>query len=207
MQQVFHFTDLGSNKPTRDGDPYEYMGGFGGQFQSEIIPGTLPIAQNTPQLCRFDLYTECLTASAFGAPREANFSTWMYRCKPSCAQDGEVHIESKAKIEGCFLAANPHVKMASTQLEWAPFEIDSKPTDFIDGLRTVGGNGDSNLRDGLALHIYAINKSMDHRAFLNADGDCLFVAQLGNLDIQTELGKLFVQPGELVVIPRGIKYV
>lgn len=83
--QGFHFTDLDSNKPTRIDDPYEYMCGFGNHFQSELIPGTLPIAQNNPQICRFQLYTECLTASAFAAPRVANSNAYLYRCRPSCA--------------------------------------------------------------------------------------------------------------------------
>lgn len=96
--------------------------------------------------------------------------------------------------------------MVASQLEWQPFELPQEPTDFIDGVKTIGGNGDANLRDGLALHIFTINTPMKHRALVNADGEALIVAQLGNLDIQTELGKLYLQPGEICVIPRGIRY-
>lgn len=78
--------------------------------------------------------------------------------------------------------------------------------DFADGLHTLGGSGDPNLREGIALYVFMINADMDHRAFCNTDGDFLIVAQLGNLDIQTELGKLFLQPGEICVIPRGIRF-
>ena len=84
-QEAFHFTDLELRKPTRADDPYEYQYGFGNHFESEIIPGTLPIAQNNPQICRFNLYTEVLTASAFAAPRAASSSCLLYRCRPSCA--------------------------------------------------------------------------------------------------------------------------
>lgn len=83
--QVFHFTDLGFAKSTRAGDPYEYQPGFRNHFESEVLPGTLPIAQNHPQICRFNLYTEVLTASAFAAPRHTSSTTLLYRARPSCA--------------------------------------------------------------------------------------------------------------------------
>jgi homogentisate 1,2-dioxygenase len=76
----------------------------------------------------------------------------------------------------------------------------------VDGLHTLGGSGDPNLREGLALYVFMINTSMDHRAFCNLDGDFLLVAQHGNLDIQTEFGKIFIQPGEICVIQRGVRF-
>ena len=83
LRKAFHYTDLQSMRATRRGDPYEYMAGFGNRFQSEVIPGTLPVAQNNPQEVRFGLYTEGLTYSAFAAPRNANYSTYMYRAIPA----------------------------------------------------------------------------------------------------------------------------
>lgn len=47
---------------------------------------------------------------------------------------------------------------------------------------------------------------MNKKAFVNSDGEFLVVPQQGALDIQTEFGHLFVQPGELVVIQRGIRF-
>jgi homogentisate 1,2-dioxygenase len=41
---------------------------------------------------------------------------------------------------------------------------------------------------------------------VNSDGDYLIVPQQGTLDIQTEFGKLFVQPGEICVIQRGQRF-
>ena len=83
LQKAFHYTDTMTRKPTRDNDPYEYLAGFGNRFQSEVIPGTLPAGQNNPQEPRFGLYTEGITYSAFTAPREVNFSTYMYRVRPA----------------------------------------------------------------------------------------------------------------------------
>ena len=47
---------------------------------------------------------------------------------------------------------------------------------------------------------------MSRKAFVNSDGDFLIIPQQGSLDIQTEFGPLFVQPGEIAVIQRGIRF-
>jgi homogentisate 1,2-dioxygenase len=89
-QKVFHYTDLQRLKPTRANDPYEYQHGWGNRHQSEVIPGTLPVAQNNPHEVRFGLYTEGITYSAFAAPRAHNFSTYMYRCRPAAAHSKKI---------------------------------------------------------------------------------------------------------------------
>jgi homogentisate 1,2-dioxygenase len=93
-------------------------------------------------------------------------------------------------------------------LRWHPFPFSDKatPVDFIDGLKTLGSSGDPAQKTGLAIHIYTANSSMKNRSFYNADGDFLIVPQEGGLDIQTECGYLQVIPGEICVIPRGIRY-
>lgn len=85
VYNVFHYTDLMRKKHTREGDPYEYQHGWGNRHMSEVIPGTLPVAQNNPQEPRFGLYTEGITYSAFAAPRAHNYSTYMYRVRPAAA--------------------------------------------------------------------------------------------------------------------------
>lgn len=74
------------------------------------------------------------------------------------------------------------------------------------GIRTVGGQGDPTLREGLAIHVYSANVSMARRAFCNNDGDLVILPQHGRLDVQTELGWLMVRPGELLVVPAGIRF-
>jgi homogentisate 1,2-dioxygenase len=100
------------------------------------------------------------------------------------------------------------VHLLPQQAEWTPFPIppSSTPTDFIDGLHTLAGSGDPNLRDGIALYVYLLNASMTRRAFCNADGDFLLCAQQGNLDIQTEFGRVYLQPGEIFVVQRGVRF-
>lgn len=56
------------------------------------------------------------------------------------------------------------------------------------------------------MHMYACNASMKNQAFCNNDGDFLILPQVGRLDIQTELGRLMVRPGELCVIQAGLRW-
>ncbi len=82
----------------------------------------------------------------------------------------------------------------------------SAPTDFIDGLVTLGGAGSARLRRGYAVHLYAANRNMEDRAFYDADGDLLLLPQHGALTLLTELGPLMVKPGELALVPRGLRF-
>ena len=66
-------------------------------------------------------------------------------------------------------------------------------------------NGDVRAQTGLAVHVYAASRSMT-RVFYNADGELLIVPQIGALTLKTEFGVLQVNPGEIAVIPRGIKF-
>ena len=42
--------------------------------------------------------------------------------------------------------------------------------------------------------------------FYNADGEMMFVPQQGNLRFVTEFGRIDAEPGEIAVIPRGVKF-
>ncbi len=92
------------------------------------------------------------------------------------------------------------------RLRWNPLPFLDGPADFIDGLVTMGGNGDAGGRCGVAVHIYRATKPMEHRVLYDADGELLIVPQLGRLRLATELGALEAKPGEIAVIPRGIKF-
>jgi homogentisate 1,2-dioxygenase len=97
--------------------------------------------------------------------------------------------------------------VSPTQLAWLPFDIPTTgDVDFVAGMKTLAGSGDPSLREGLATHVYVANQSMTKRSFVNSDGDFLIVPQQASLNIQTEFGYLYVQPGEICIIPRGIRY-
>ena len=85
-------------------------------------------------------------------------------------------------------------------------EDEDSGTDFVRGIRTIAGQGDPTLQEGIAVHIFSANASMNNRAFCNNDGDFLILPQNDRLEIQTELGWIMVRPGELVVIQAGIRF-
>ena len=92
------------------------------------------------------------------------------------------------------------------QLRWDAPPLEHSECDFIAGLNVVCGAGDPALKEGLTIYNYVANTSMVNKAFYNSDGDFLIVPQHGVLYIRTELGDLQVEPCEIVVIPRGIKF-
>ena len=46
----------------------QYMSGFGNGFETEALPGALPVGRNSPQKCAYGLYAEQLSGSPFTAP-------------------------------------------------------------------------------------------------------------------------------------------
>ncbi|KAI0059248.1 homogentisate 1,2-dioxygenase [Artomyces pyxidatus] len=206
---VHNVTARSSYITTRtDKDPYQYQKGFGNRFVSEAVPGTLPVAQNSPQKNKYDLYTEGITGTSFVAPRAESKTAWLYRIRPSVAHKGFTPLPDNPDLEYDFSPLNPRVHMSPTQLAWHPFDIpdSTSPVDFVGGLKTLCGSGNPTLREGMAVHVYTANASMENKAFCNNDGHMLVLPQQGRLDIQTEFGKLMVRPGELVVLQRGIRY-
>jgi homogentisate 1,2-dioxygenase len=179
-----------------------YQSGFGNEFATEASPGALPQGQNAPQQAPLGLYTEQLSGSSFTAPRGQNRRTWTYRIRPSVTHKPFTEAPQSHLLGGPFT----EVPTPPTQLRWSPFALPTEPTDFVDGLFTIAGNGDPAEQSGVAIHIYAANRSMQDRYFYTADGELLIVPQLGALRIATELGVLDAEPGEIAVIPRGIKF-
>ncbi|RZI64125.1 MAG: homogentisate 1,2-dioxygenase, partial [Variovorax sp.] len=82
----------------------------------------------------------------------------------------------------------------------------SAEADFVDGMHTLAANGDAETQVGVAAHMYLATRSMDRRAFVNADGEMLLVPQQGRLRITTEMGVLEVKPGEIALLPRGVAF-
>jgi homogentisate 1,2-dioxygenase len=179
-----------------------YQSGFGNEFATEAIPGALPAGQNAPQDHPLGLYTEQFSGTPFTAPRAINRRTWTYRIRPSVTHRPYEEFPMGHIRSGPF-TETPTVP---NQLRWDPLPLPEQPTDFIEGMVTLGGNGDPAMQGGVAIHLYAANVSMHNRFFSNADGELLIVPQLGTVSLQTELGILVVAPGEICVIPRGIKF-
>ena len=64
-------------------EPLRYQSGFGNEFASEAVAGSLPQGRNSPQRVAHGLYAELLSGTAFTAPRAENRRTWLYRRRPS----------------------------------------------------------------------------------------------------------------------------
>jgi homogentisate 1,2-dioxygenase len=181
--------------------PLEYLSGFGNEFASESLAGALPRGQNSPQRCAYGLYAEQFSGTAFTAPRANNRRSWLYRIRPAVTHQPFTSLPHTALDQGISgESATPN------QLRWDPLPEPSSPTDFIDGLHPMAGNGSADDHVGCAIYLFAFNRAMERRFFYSADGELLLVPQSGALLIETELGVIEAQPQEIVVIPRGLRF-
>src|SRR5581483_9266301 len=180
----------------------QYQTGFLNEFATEAVPGALPKGQNSPQRHHLGLYAEQFSGTAFTAPRGTNRRTWLYRIRPSVTHRPFQEIPVGLIRSGPFDEVPP----TPNQLRWNPLPIPEASTDFVDGIVTMGGSGDPSLQTGVGIHLYAANSSMVDRFFYNADGELLIVPQFGTLLIHSELGTLQVDPKEIAVLPRGLKF-
>ena len=178
-----------------------YESGFGNHVATEALPGALPQGRNSPQRPAYGLYAEQFSGTAFTAPRHANRRSWLYRIRPAAVHGAFAPLDG-----GRLTSRFDEVATPPTQLRWRPLPIPSEPTDFVAGLTTLGGNGSPDVHSGCAIHWYVANRSMRERFFYDADGELLIVPQLGGLRLCTELGCLEVQPLEIAVIPRGLRF-
>jgi homogentisate 1,2-dioxygenase len=185
-------------------DEFHYSSGFGNEFATEAVAGSLPVGRNSPQQAPLGLYAEQLSGTAFTQPRGVNRRTWVYRILPSAKHP------PFGRIDNGNLRGTPFDELEPdpNRLRWDPLPLPRQdtPQDFIDGLFTVAGNGDIKTRSGIAIHLYAANRSMQDRYFVDSDGELLLVPELGAIILHTELGPMRVSPGEIAVVPRGIRF-
>jgi homogentisate 1,2-dioxygenase len=191
-----------SSDRTRNNGRISYQSGFGNTFSTEAVAGALPVGRNSPQRPPQGLYPEVLSGTAFTAPRAENRSTWLYRLRPSAMHGPYKRLEAGLLRSGPFA----EVETPPNRLRWNPLPLPSQPLDFVDGLATIAGSGDPALQTGAAVHVYRANRSMKDRCFWNADGELMFVPQQGSIVLRTELGTLAAKPGEIAVVPRGMKF-
>ena len=126
-----------------------YQSGFCNEFATESIPGALPVGQNSPQKAPFGLYTELWTGTPFTTPRASNRRTFTYRIRPSATHKPFTEIAMRLLRSGPFAEA----PAPPNQLRWDPLPLPEEDLDFVDGLVTIGGNGDPSMQLGIALHL------------------------------------------------------
>ncbi|WP_066718287.1 homogentisate 1,2-dioxygenase [Sphingomonas pituitosa] len=180
----------------------QYFPGFGNHVSTEAVQGALPIGRNSPQRPPYGLYAEQLSGTAFTAPRAENRRSWLYRLRPS-AEHPPYQPYDRAPL---FSPHTPRTPLAPNRLRWDPIPAPAAPVDWIDGMETMLATRDPADLEGVVVHRYAANRDMDHRAFVNADGELLFIPQAGALALLTELGRIDIAPGQIAVIPRGVRF-
>lgn len=181
-----------------------YMSGFGNSFETESLPGALPVGRNSPQKPAYGLYAEQLSGSPFTAPRSSNERSWLYRIRPSVRHGGRW-----AKVDKGLLRTAPcrdEADLPIGQMRWSPIPLPAGPTTFVTGLRTLTTAGDADTQSGMAAHVLFVTASMAREYVFNADGEYLVVAQEGRLRFATEFGVIEIEPGEIAVIPRGVVF-
>ena len=179
-----------------------YMSGFGNGFETEALPGALPMGRNSPQKCPYGLYAEQLSGSPFTAPRTTNERSWLYRIRPTVTHWGQFE-----KADAGFWRTAPaaEVDVPIAPMRWDPIPVPDEKLSFIEGVRTITTAGDAGTQAGMGAHVYLVTRSMEDEYFYNADGEMLLVPQQGELRLWTEFGIIDIEPGEIAVIPRGVK--
>ena len=178
-----------------------YMPGFGNHFATEAVPGALPMGRNSPQRPAFGLYAEQLSGTPFTAPRGENRRSWLYRMRPSAEHPRYVPYEGGP----LFSASALEDPLPPNRLRWDPLDLPAEPTDLVDGMATMMANGGPEALSGCAVHIYRATADM-RRFFVNADGEMLFVPEQGRLALATEMGRIDIGPGEVALVPRGVRF-
>jgi homogentisate 1,2-dioxygenase len=189
--------------PHRGAPSQGYMSGFGNSFETEAVPGALPVGRNSPQKVAFGLYAEQLSGSPFTASQSTNQRSWLYRIRPSVKHSGRYRCVDKALIRTA-PGARIESELAIGQLRFGPIPIPQESLTFVRGLRTMTTAGDAETHIGMAAHVLLVTASMRNEYFFNADGEFLIVAQMNKLRLRTEFGVIDIEPGEVCVIQRGM---
>ena len=180
-----------------------YLTGFDNEHESEALPGALPVGQFSPQKVAYGLYAEQFSSTAFTAPRAKNRRTWLYRIRPSVLQGAYEPYAGNGNID---TAPITDTITPPDMMRWDATPFPRADADFVEGLITVAANGDAATQTGLGIHIYRATKGMGNRHFTTADGELLLIPEQGGMLVATECGQLEVYPGEICVLPRGMKF-
>jgi homogentisate 1,2-dioxygenase len=180
----------------------KYQIGLGNSHATEALPGALPLGRNSPQVCPYGLYAEHLSGTAFTVSRAESRRSWLYRIRPTALQAAFQPYDGITNWTNQF-STGP---VTPNRLRWNPLDIPKEPTDFLQGITTWAGNGHCDDQIGVSINLYVANRSMTKSVFYNADAEMLIVPQDGRLRLATELGLMDIEPYEIAVIPRGVRF-
>ena len=176
----------------------KYMTGFGNHFSTESVEGALPEGQNSPQKVPFGLYAEQLSGTAFTAPRNENQRSWLYRIRPSV---GHAPFELSMDSHDNHDSLTPPNRM-----RWSARAMPEEQVDFFASVQPMMSNGSPESMSGVEIFTYAANAVLPGRYFFNADGEMLIIPESGRISLFTEMGRIELEPLEIAVIPRGVRF-
>jgi len=179
-----------------------YQHGFANEFETEALDGALPQGQFSPQQVARGLYAEQFSTMAFTVERARQRRTWFYRIRPSVVQGPRV----SRPAPGLRTAPDPTSQHVPEALRWNALPAPAIPITFIDSLVTLASNGDADQHRGMAAHVYCATSSDARQYLAFNDGELLLVPEVGALLLFTECGRLSVCPGEIAVIPMGMRF-
>ena len=132
-----------------------YQSGFGNEFATEAVPGALPKGQNAPQNASAGSLHGAV--QRHGVHRARGTEPAHLDLPHSAFGDARALRRNR---ESTLMRSGPfdEVPTPPNQLRWDPLPIPSEPTDFVDGMVTLGGNGDPAMQAGVAIHLYAANR-------------------------------------------------
>jgi homogentisate 1,2-dioxygenase len=185
-------------------DDLAYLTGYGNHLRSEAVAGAVPDRINGPKRPAHGLFPEQINGTGFTFKRSLNLRSWLYRLRPAVTNRPFTRLsadEAPPTFDSDFSAA----EHSPEPQRYRPVPVSETPHDWLDGVNTFGGAGDPTMGQGVAIHLFSASRDMD-RVFVNIDGDMLLAPESGRLRIRTELGWLDVSQGEVVILPRGIRF-
>ena len=180
-----------------------YMSGFGNGFETEALPGALPIGRNSPQKCAYGLYAEQLSGSPFTAPRTTNERSWLYRIRPTVTHWGQFQ---KADIGLWRTAPAAEVEVPIAPMRWDPIPMPDEQR-LVPGGHPHHHHGGRCRLPGRHGRACLPRHPLDGgRVLLQCRWrDAVRAAAGLALRLWTEFGIIDIEPGEIAVIPRGVK--
>ena len=162
--------------------PAGYMPGFGNDFETEALPGALPVGQNSPQRTRLrPLRRAALGLALHGAARHQRALLALPH-PPLGAARASGSRRRRCPTGRPAPCLGEHDRPIG-QLRWGPVPIPKEKLTFLTGLRTMTTSGDVNTQAGMAAHVYLVTQSMENDYFYNADGEMLIVPQQGSIAV------------------------
>src|SRR5690606_25870574 len=182
-------------------DTLEYQTGFGNACATEALPGALPVGRNSPQVCPYGLYAEQLSGTAFTVSRAENRRSWLYRIRPTALQKAFTPYNGAHAWQSTFNQG----PVTPNRLRWNPMPIPSEAVDFIDAIRTWGGNGHPGERSSGGINLQVATRPLQDRYFYNAGAEARIVRHQARLRLAPARGLLDMEACEGAVVPRGVR--